>query len=98
MMLTLYRGSFTEELGNWYSTDIDDAIMYCRNQGIIATITIDLDDADEGEYLLTKTVIRNGHTNSWGKWVRGSKTWYYISPSYLDSHISNVDYTTCDCM
>ena len=55
---------------------------------------MDLNETEQGKYLLSKDVKLFGNTKTWGMWTRVissfgieyDQNYYYISPDYLKNH------------
>lgn len=96
MKIKLFRCGDKEDInlykGSYWSNYLTQCKPYYR--GKISIIEVDLNETEQGKYLLSKEVKLFGNTKTWGMWSRVISTYgteynqnyYYISPYYLKKH------------
>lgn len=96
MKIKLYRCGDKDDInlyrGSYWSNYLTQCKPYYR--GKISIIEVDLNETEQGKYLLSKEVKLFGNTKTWGMWSRVISTYgteynqnyYYISPYYLKKH------------
>lgn len=96
MKIKLFRCGSKEDInlckGSYWSNYLTQCKPYYR--GKISIVEVDLNETEQGKYLLSKEVKLFGNTKTWGMWSRVISTYgteynqnyYYISPYYLKKH------------
>ena len=96
MKIKLYRCGDKDDInlckGSYWSNYLTQCKPYYR--GKISIVEVDLNETEQGKYLLSKDVKLFGNTKTWGMWTRVissfgieyDQNYYYISPDYLKNH------------
>lgn len=96
MKIKLYRCGDKEDKNLYRGSYWSNYLIQCKPyyRGKISIIEVDLNETEQGRYLLSKDVKRFGNTKTWGMWTRVissfgieyDQNYYYISPDYLKNH------------